>query len=846
MSGINWSMTKSEISTLASEYSEKNHFFSTQIEETRKLINSFFDSNDNLKKTTNKVIGIVGERGTGKSSVLNTLKNVISEEYHTMNIIDPSIFNEELGLIELFLNEVFKEITNNEVSSYNRTVDSKNIARNILIQLKELTNMLANLSSKGSYKLELPAIETLETISHMTSFKQELDKLIDDYIKFVSIEKSKNYSKKAIIIFIDDLDMVDDVKVYSILEDIRKYFSVSVITIISYRNTQLFNAVLQNKLNLNKSLITNPVFDNVNENEIINQSRKYIEKLIPQTQRVFLFDNKDLLNSDLKKLVSPLIEAKNSMEQKEYFQTKFIKPFGYKESVQHVTIREWLYKALKESTNLTIQPVDKKEESEYILPDNIRGLLQLIEIIIEKFEYQENEEFNYLNELNRYRNNIREYKNYLLSSAIDKLKTNDKKLIEEWEFIDYSSKNYFIYSNLLGKIFDYVKDSDLYSSKNFDYILRINEVENINVCIGDVYMIIEEYKKIVDKDISSLYFVYILKMLYSIEIFNNYLEYAINEKRELVIQSEEYLNRYLTILNVKIMPDNFIYYGSISTKSLKLSKNNDEDFEEFLNKIIYSPFATLGYVTQRSRPTFDENWNLTETLPFKYRHFFETENQTFQKEVNYFYDPYSFLGKKYYVTSSLEKENYYIFTSLFDIDIFVRMNYSRRSEANPFGKMLRKVNAIFSKELDLDTEKELCNKLSGFLIKDSKKCIIYEEKEVNYTVNTKNIESNKDNYLEYDIKGTDSKKVGKSVEIKTKGEYLIKANSLVKNIEANFPEYNSKVLKSVKKDILYLSETGNKDKRITLNKNHRNNLSKLERQFKQHSLGKTKKNKGEN
>ena len=146
---IDWSKIKAEYVLSEEDYNKNTYLFKEQISNVSQICESFFDSCGNIKLNVNKTIGIVGERGSGKSSFMGTLRNQLSD-YHVFELVDPSIFDDSLSILELFMSEIYKSVNepDSKNTDYNSNLHKQKIE--ILEQIKNMTGILSNLRIENS------------------------------------------------------------------------------------------------------------------------------------------------------------------------------------------------------------------------------------------------------------------------------------------------------------------------------------------------------------------------------------------------------------------------------------------------------------------------------------------------------------------------------------------------------------------------------------------------------------------------------------------------------------------------------------------------------------------------
>ena len=91
-----------------------------------------------LYKEMSKVIAISGERGSGKTSLLKSLKNILEEEYHVFDIIGPEVLSSDLSIIDIFVS-MLRDIVN--------SLDSECLSTSVLTKLNvQLKSIIAAIS----------------------------------------------------------------------------------------------------------------------------------------------------------------------------------------------------------------------------------------------------------------------------------------------------------------------------------------------------------------------------------------------------------------------------------------------------------------------------------------------------------------------------------------------------------------------------------------------------------------------------------------------------------------------------------------------------------------------------
>ncbi len=266
--------------------------------------------NDNRLKLEyeNNMIAFCGERGEGKSSVMlsfvkamrsyaNTKKSQkVFEDFKEIGnihfsepiIIDPSLFDETHGILDVILAEIYNEFDSKRKNSQ---VDKADEYTKMLAQFQKvykyvllINNQKKTLDDEYDYEGD---IGRLVRLGDSTNLKRELSALIDMYLEFRMCEKNAG-DKNKLVIAIDDLDLCSD-KVYQMTEEIRKYLILpNVIIVMALRIGQLEDCICEK--NARDYTVSIDRFNDNNrlKNDIFIMSEKYVNKLIPKARRIYL------------------------------------------------------------------------------------------------------------------------------------------------------------------------------------------------------------------------------------------------------------------------------------------------------------------------------------------------------------------------------------------------------------------------------------------------------------------------------------------------------------------------------------------------------------------------------
>lgn len=726
---FNWNVSKGpvEMKNCHNEIYKDSYLFHKQSNFVKKLLSEF--NNNESETPITKNIGIIGGRGSGKTSFLLNLKKAIEvEDYFVLDIIDPNILGSSINIMEILVSLIYGEITREEWIDLSNDDVLINQA-NILKELKEISKTLVNLRKKtGYFKESNPTIDILEDLHIRINFNNQFKNLIKNFKQFINDTRDKQI--KDVILMIDDLDLIKNKSVYEMLNDIQKFLNGNIILFLSYREKQLIDTVLEQKILENKILMDR---NQIDFEDIKSQTTNMINKLIPYNNRVDLNINNESL----------MVES---------FLYEVLKKDKHKiiDGLERINIDEFFIESILYKTNLPIEPIDMKEYTKYIFPENLRGKLQLFELIVKEMEYDRDKKLDEIEPYEIYNKNLKIFKKYFYSEINSIISNKNLGIIENWIDKPDDKKNYYMYKVL----FEEINNNKEIIKKVEDSLLDIDRMEFYNVCLGDVYDILEIYKDENCKNEIDYYYVYVIKMMYSIELLENFLAIlCLSKKSKDIEEINKHKNKYFKLINGKLMPDRIEYCKEKFKKSLILKYNEKEykenenqykkedgeeekeerkykeeknKYKELISKIHYTDIPEKGNIAKNTRPGINEN---IDSKQLRYRQYFNYGelgstwvNNKLTNNSNYKTDPYSFLVKERYIDDYIDNfdnhKDMYIFYSIFDIDIFNRIIYANYTQNTTDSKLIyqiivEKINKFIGdedesdKDINIEIEKKL-------------------------------------------------------------------------------------------------------------------------------------------
>lgn len=690
---LDWNMITKPIDVSVEEAEQETYIFYNQYSQLKQICEPYLRG-EIVKEY--RVVSIVGERGMGKTSLLKTFKKRLEKsQNHVIGPIDPEIFDSSMGIIEILLSEIHSDvlkITKRCKSNIEENIEEYTIAK-LHEQSRRCLKTLANIrSEKADFIDKHSTAEVLEIYKNRVDFQQLLSELLEQYLKLVG--------KQNLFVMIDDLDLVNPYTISNMTEDIRKYLTDSVSVIISYRGSQLNNAIVQNKLDLNKVLIDKDI---IGVEEVTEQATKYIEKFAPMQYRVSMTIASMLYEKPIREILKNIVNRDGEIKHNENISTAL--DLDGKEG--NKSLKNFLYDVINLKVGIDIIPVDIKEGDERQIPNTLRGMLELSKILIVNMKTTEN--LSFYEQAKVKLSNIKIYRSYLLDHSMNTLPFKYYELIVRWENKGVEGKNHLICDYLWKEFI--LTDEEMYHRWQEGGELKIFEIQPYNIAIADVYEVLETIKAINYKFKDLYFFVYVIKILYSLLLLELYLKAFIEYRNEKSYSSNQYLEQYLTLLNCYVIPD---YVKEELTRQYpeyacefvyKKSEKNNQKMREFIDLCCYYEVTSNGETINGARRKFG-NENKRFQKAFVYRKIFNNALaiDTLFDTRTYKYDPFAFLGKRAYVEETMKQwatientedvEYPFVLFSMFDIDVFILNNYVRRSEQAPVLYFYKQINLL--------------------------------------------------------------------------------------------------------------------------------------------------------
>ena len=673
---------------------ETEDIFKDEIERIEKLCKEY-----GFEKNSSNVISIVGNRGCGKTSLIKAVQKHFNEDkdFYVTDTIDPSIFDDTLLIPEFFISvlaqkvEKSKENSNGEFAEFYK-------------KLNEIMEVISHIkSNKERFYEDNHPSDIVRTIQKRYRFDELLKELIKSF--YTAIGKDKD---TKMIVCIDDLDLVSNKYVYRMIEDIQKWLNKNCIVILSFREVQLLNIIQDQFITQNINLIDNNI---ISISEIRDQAIQFYEKQMPVSRRIYLKGQKEFFNETAWDILKPFIAKISDEKQKDYERTNF---------------HDFMEKLVRDKVALPLDPVDEKERVHLIYPNGLREMLAFVRMLDEMPEIHD-EDGNVLKK--NLQQNLKNYQNYVLSRAKANLDDKYYSVLDEWIKTSVGNKNYYICSKLDKFLKESVSETSKSKGNNIlknldgyhdETLIYIENTQPYNVMLGDVIQFIEKIKVSFSYSEQMMYMCYLIKLLYSIELLTSFLKLKatdLSSKTEAPLDDEdengeedvyesfkgdEYClpnTAYGRLINCKFMPDDYVYVpkntNAVDYIDIDYKYKND-DLKCVVEKIAYSRRKVGSKIWAEARPTSPDKKGFGRFKPLYHDVIFiEKEGKSewnYKERVYYKADPLSAVLKKEYL-SAADKNKQYIFYSLFDVDVFMRLTfYNKEKETLCF--LYNKINWV--------------------------------------------------------------------------------------------------------------------------------------------------------
>lgn len=611
------------------------------------------------KEKIPSIVAFCGDRGEGKSSCMETVRHIIGHtteeqvagylanqyptisttKFHILETIDPAFFDKNHNVLELVLGQMFTKFKE-RIDSYNPVEKKQN--RESSIRLQEcfhkakwcLTQM-----EKG-IQAGYDPIEELDALAAGMSLREEMDRLIDEYLKFFS-EEGANAEHNFLVISIDDLDL-NVGEAYVMAEQIRKYLvSKQCLLLVSLKVEQLIEVIanyLNNQAAPNKSL------------DAPAMAAKYVTKLIPTENRINMPKIYDLCDMQLK-----VYNSKDDQQPKDY------------NSVKEAVVQLIYMKArfLFYNSKGSVSP---------IVPNNLRSLRHLLGMLLNMKDFNGNE----ASIANKHA-----FKSYFYQTWTRQLSEDNQRKAQLLTIgSDVSDTNKLVVSILSEYIRTDKSDADslvaqIVNPNNYSY----------NISVGDVFYLINFLERSnVDEELKRLLF--FIKSYYSIRLYE-YYDVITEQKGEMnpesknegeVFRSDGWFKRtnqlqrfvngsYFTYQPDDLLPRMTLGQNEYFFRDLRVYSARTQLYKDSIHNL---KSGMQGYeaMSEEDKTSFKQRFRVAEMLALC------TKKSVKQKERGTHYSVPRDFAEPYYLTNYHKSTGYLVFDIMAPFYNLVNLRYT--------------------------------------------------------------------------------------------------------------------------------------------------------------------------
>lgn len=443
--------------------------------------------------SANNVFTFVGERGSGKTSCMSSVSKLLTSNnirklfsypelknttFETIDIIDPSYFDEEHNIVSMVIAKLYKSFNQKEnIDSHDEC--NFDVHHDLIAAFAR-----AQRSMKCLLKDNLPVneleddIENLSDLAIAVDLRDDIRNLVSLYMKFIKKENG------LLVLSIDDIDLNID-EADRMTEQIRKYLvAPNIIILLAVKLDQL--TTIKNLRYSEKYMYLldsgKLEYDTVEE-----MTGQYMVKFAPENQRVF-------------------------MPSAEFYMDSGIEIDG--DYINNSCIKQAIPELIFSRTRYLFY--NSKYDASCIVPRNLRKMCQLVAMLwvmdIDGFMLE----------------NKRIFKNYLFQIwTHDNLNNEDRKLVkrvmEGWKNEQLNRVTLDVLKEKYEKWFDLAQSGKLDNSDISEEIKQIYDVRNreYNLSIGDVMSLIYNLQ-IAYETYADRCFLFIIQSIYSIALYESY------------------------------------------------------------------------------------------------------------------------------------------------------------------------------------------------------------------------------------------------------------------------------------------------------------------------------------
>jgi len=259
----------------------------------------------------NNIISFVGDRGTGKTSVMRSFKEFLKntkpnrdislfqgEEkwdlpegtcFVTLRYIDASILKSSEDIMVIILARMFRYVRGllETPSGYGLPAADQEETRSLFRKFERVYESIMTLNEKRPFREGESALQRVQSVNSSSSLADNFRCLVKEFLDFVADKGQENHHRPYLVIALDDVDRyMPDTQdgerkkdVYTLLGQIDEYLKIpGVIVLLAYDEALLKRTCMlhmKKKFKLKKDMAKRQVL-------------QYLTKIIPSQQKVYM------------------------------------------------------------------------------------------------------------------------------------------------------------------------------------------------------------------------------------------------------------------------------------------------------------------------------------------------------------------------------------------------------------------------------------------------------------------------------------------------------------------------------------------------------------------------------
>lgn len=632
------------------------------------------------KKDVPSILAFCGDRGEGKSSCMETVREMISNikapavqtfmretviehdnnaaisllnRCHTLDnctfellkTVDPAFFDERHNVLELVLGEMFSrfkqlikehpEIKRIKKTEYEKLEGCFHDAKWCLTQMER------------GLRSDYDPIEELDSLSVGAQLREKMGALLKEYLGFWPVAKGQindqdnpqaEGNKRFLVISIDDLDLNVN-EAYKMAEQLRKYLTDEhCILLISLKIDQLIE-VISNYLD--KQTVPNKSMDTP------EMAAKYLTKLIPMENRIVMPKVYDLCDNHLQ------IYRKDDPEH----------PTDYN------SVKEAVVQLIYIKTRFLYY--NSKGGVSMIVPNNLRSLRHLIGMLVDMPTFEGND-----NSIA----NKHAFKAYFYQTWVHQLNKTHQMFVQRLtsgsEANDVNKLAVSILSEYIPTDRENELITDIVKKSNYSY----------NISIGDVFYLINFIERSnMDEELKRLLF--FIKSFYGIRLYE-YYDVITEQEHELfpetTVDGEVYksdgwfkrtnqLQRFVNGAYFSYLPDDMLpktkLYNAEFNRDIRVYSALTNQYKNTVHNLKAGMQQFEG-MEAAEKETFKHRFRVAEMLALC------TKKAVKQKESGKYESVRRDFSEPYYLTSYHKSTGYFVFDVMAPFYNIINLKYT--------------------------------------------------------------------------------------------------------------------------------------------------------------------------